>query len=276
MRGRVQSKAGLALALVAAPAAVSAQAPQDDLFGAPGARFGWAVSTGVEVSSGRFGGSSATQVLGAPVLASLGLGGWTLSAQSGLISTWFDTQGTEERTFTLPRRGRSITVPVPVTVSDSTTGLADTSLSARYEHVLGPAYLAGSGAVKLPTASRSRGLGTGEVDFSVSGEVGGLGDLAPFAGGGYQFLGSPPSIELANTPFAYAGLDWRANDTFSLTGVYEYAASPLAALQDVHQLSATARIQLSKRVRLDVTAGAGLSEGAPDVLGGLRLVLHSR
>lgn len=265
------------LAVLASPAAALAQAPEDDLIGSLGQRFGWALSSGVSITSGRFGNETGVTTLTAPVIFSVGYEGFTVSASTGVISSWFSAPGTVERTVRLPPRfgGRVVTLPLPGLVESHATGLADTQLSARYEHLLGPAYVAAGASVKLPTASRARGLGTGETDFSLLGEVGAVGPIAPFFGGGYDFLGSPLDLPLRDSPFAYAGLDWRASKRLSLTGQYEFARSPAAALQDAHQLGATLRWRMTQRLRLDVNAGAGLSAGAPDAFGGLRLVLQS-
>jgi len=264
-----------ALALAAAPSVGWAQSPQDDLIGEVGSRLGWAISTGVDASTGRFGGADRITTLTAPLSFSAGYKGFSASVTGGLIATWFSEPGLGERQIRLPPRfgGRTISVPTPITVAASEAGAADTTLAGRYEHLAGPVYLAAGASVKLPTASPERGLGTGEFDYSLSGELGGLWRLSPYAGGGYDFLGSPEGLPLRDSPFAYAGLDWAASERISLTGQYDYARSPSAALADSHQIGATLRWRVRERVRLDFSAARGLSDGAPDVSGGLRLVL---
>lgn len=268
----------VALAVLATPSAAFAQAPQDDLVGSVGERVGWALSTGVDAATGRFGGADRITTLTVPVTLSAGWQGFSFTVSGGVISSWFSEPGVGERQVRLPPRfgGRVVSVPVPITVDASATGVTDTTLGARYEHLIGPAYLAAGASVKLPTASAERGLGTGETDVGVSGEIGGVGRLSPYVGAGYDFLGSPEGLPLRDSPFAYAGLDFQATERVALTGQYDYARSPTAELADSHQISGTVRWRVRERVRLDFNAGAGLSDGAPDVSGGLRLVFSSR
>lgn len=265
-------------AMAATPGVASAQSPENDLIGKVGDRVGWAISTGLDASTGRFGGVNRLTTLAAPTTLSAGWNGLTVSVTGGVISSWFSETVQGTRDVRLPPRfgGRIVTAPTVLTVRTNATGASDTIVAGRYERVLGPAYLAGGASVKAPTASRERGLGTGKTDFSVSGEVGGVARLAPYAGGGYDFLGSPEGLPLRDSPFAYVGLDWQATERVALTGQYDYARSPTANLADSHQLGATLRWGLHERVRLDFNAAAGLSDGAADVSGGLRLVFHSR
>ena len=56
--------------------------------------------------------------------------------------------------------------------------------------------LALTGSAKLPTASASRGLGTGKADYSVVAEAAVPGKVTPFAAGGPHLVGQTPGLYL--------------------------------------------------------------------------------
>jgi hypothetical protein len=100
------------------------------------------------------------------------------------------------------------------TVKTSESGLGDITLGVTrlLGPVLGPVEIDLSARVKLPTASESKGLGTGETDYLAQADF--YYSLEPavlFATTGYRVLGDNAQLPLENAFFTSAGLLLRLN-----------------------------------------------------------------
>lgn len=157
-------------------------------------------------------------------------------------------------------------------------GLGDARLGLAYtipRESLGGIALSLSGQAKLPTASRAKGLGTGEADLSVGAEVSTrIGRVVPFGALGYTVPGDPSGYSLRNSVSARAGaivgLSGRTEAQFS----YDYARSVSALVPDERQITTGLTSAVSKRVSVGLQGSAGLSNGSPDVSAGLRIGLR--
>ena len=66
-------------------------------------------------------------------------------------------------------------------------GIGDLSLNAAYQLPVSGVNASLGASVKLPTASRNKGLGTGKVDYGLSGQLSRkMGSIVPFVGAGYS------------------------------------------------------------------------------------------
>jgi hypothetical protein len=121
------------------------------------------------------------------------------------------------------------------------------------------------GSVKLPTASESKGLGTGEVDAGIAVELGRYAGSTYYYGRvGYTAVGEPSGADFDN-PFLYeGGLGFNASPevylSFSLEGrtsIDDDVDNPLEAV-----------VSGDYRLRRDLSLYgyllAGLSDGSPD------------
>ena len=132
--------------------------------------------------------------------------------------------------------------------------------------------LALTGELKLPTASASRGIGTGEVDVAAGAEASRtFGAITPFVGISYTIPGDPEGYELRDSFAARGGL--LARLTPGLQGIFAYgfaqSLSPLVPAEQ--QLSTALDVALSGRMSLGLHGSAGLSAGAADFGAGVRL-----
>lgn len=148
------------------------------------------------------------------------------------------------------------------------SGLGDVWAEGRYKiHGTGDApdvspYV----KVKFGTASRTKGLGTGENDYEA-----GLGfewavgkRTFPFLDAGYRLLGSPPGRNLRNI-FTYdGGVTWKVDEKNFLTGMY----SGHEASQVGFASSADAIVAWNHETRpgtgYQLYADKGLSNGSPN------------
>lgn len=152
-------------------------------------------------------------------------------------------------------------------------GLGDATLQATYDMpVAGFAASLGAG-LKLPTASRAKGLGTGKVDYAVNAQVAPAlaGGITPFAAVGYTILGKPDDFAVRNILSGTAGTRVALSPRASAALSYSYAQSASRTLADRQSLGLGLGVDLGRKMQLGVQGEAGLSRGAPDMKVGLRI-----
>jgi hypothetical protein len=128
------------------------------------------------------------------------------------------------------------------------------------------------GVVKFPTASRSKGLGTGEFDFGFEGDLTWvLGRFLPFATAGFRYLGSPPDAHLDNVFVGSLGGLYRILDQLSVGLLLDYRSSPSPSTGQRLDLVPYISWIFVPPWSLDGYVSAGLAEGSPDVGVGFQL-----
>lgn len=116
--------------------------------------------------------------------------------------------------------------------------------------------------VKLPTASSSKGLGTGETDVTLGAEVSQtFGVVTLFAGGAYRFKGGGAFRDVL---LATGGASVRFSQSLSAGVAYDFREASTGAVPDSHELSPFLSLRLSDHVKLTPYGVIGLSNGAPD------------
>jgi len=230
------------------------------------------ISTGVEYTTGNYGGDGDTDVLLVPLSIGLNSEKWTLRASL----PYLDIQG--------PGLFLGEDIPILRDVSnpvrggmDSVSGFGDLSLTAGRIFDLsssGDLQFELSGRVKLPTAKLEDGLSTGETDFNISGSLIKMADNWSFFGdAGYRFTGNPEGIVLNDTPFAAIGASYTTTSGLNIGAAYDYSAAALSDVDDAHELSAWVSVRVHKKARLQFYGIAGLSDGGPSQGGGVTLRL---
>jgi hypothetical protein len=216
------------------------------------------VTSGIDYSSGDYGTGVDTNILVVPVSARIKTGNlrftgtmpWVrIDGSSGVVG---DGNG-----------GVIIDPNAPRTVR---SGFGDLTLGAAYaipEERLGLG-LDLSARVKVPTASRAKGLGTGKTDVTVGAELSKtFGKITPFASVGYRFLGDPDGLDLRDGWTASGGATVVLG-TSSLILSYDYRASSSAFSKDSQEVFGAFSTPLGQRLTLTTYGSAGLSDGAPD------------
>lgn len=125
--------------------------------------------------------------------------------------------------------------------------------------------------LKIPTASSSQRLGTGQVDYAVQGDL--YKTIAKFtlsATFGYRILGNPSNITFHNVFYGAAGAGYRLSDTITLGASYNMGQSPVR-LQDSRDLTVYLSQRVSNHFRLNIYGLKGFAERSPDWGGGLNL-----
>jgi hypothetical protein len=125
--------------------------------------------------------------------------------------------------------------------------------------------------VKIPTASKSKGLGTGHTDVTLQTEITEtIGPVSVFGGVGYRFKGGSRYDDIV---VAGAGASLRFARSFSAGVAYDFREAATSATDDSHEIVPFMSIRMSERFRLGPYAVFGLSDGSPDYGGGLTLTV---
>ena len=148
------------------------------------------------------------------------------------------------------------------------SGIGDLSLTGRFrlpEDSLAGFELDLMGRVKLPTASRRKGLGTGEVDYALGAEVSRkFGKFEPFVSAQYRINGDPPDRNYRDTVAASIGTSVRLSGRTRASIAYDYSQSRVRGRSASQMLDAGLSMPLAKGLRLSGDAAIGLSKNAPD------------
>ncbi len=164
----------------------------------------------------------------------------------------------------------------PTTQTNNVTreGIGDLALQAGYQLPLGSVNAFIAGNVKVPTASREKALGTGEVDYGVSGQLSRrFGEVIPFVSAGYTITGEPEGFDVRNTVSGSAGSHFLLGQKSSATLSYNYEQSATQNVSDRQSVGVGFATGLSSQLQLGINARAGLSDDAPDASVGLNLGL---
>lgn len=235
----------------------------------------FSLGTGLNYSSGSYGGSDSTKVLSIPLTARYESGPWTLRGTIPYLRIEgpavvpgvgrVENAGGSADTLlgTLRGSGRQRRAAEPDTVS----GIGDSFASATYT-VYGAGNRNGvglSGRVKLPTGDETQGLGTGSTDFALSADAFQREDRNTyFAGIGYTFFGSSPIVVLEDVANGSLGLTHRLDDADSIGAAFDLrmGGSPGPAPQ--RELSGFWTHRIDRHWRTQAYLLKGFARGSPD------------
>jgi len=157
-----------------------------------------------------------------------------------------------------------------VSGADGGSGLGDIILKGRYYAVeqdgLLP-FIDLVGSVKFPTADEDKGLGTGEVDFTVLTEFARrLSNdawiaLAEF---GYTFVGEPSGYDVDNRWIYSVGLAYEVDPEVTLSGYFDGRTAIIDGKDDPLSILLVGEYKYRRDLRFDGMLEFGLNDGAPD------------
>ena len=244
----------LSLIAVASPAAAQQSSDSSDQKSTS-----LSFTTGVDYSSGNYGLADKTKILVVPIVARLLAGDVAVTGSIPYVR--LETPGG----VVLGPDGNPI--PGVPSAGGKTNGFGDVSLGAKYtvpEKLVGGVDLSVGGKVKLPTASKSKGLTTGKTDFAATIEAGyTFGTVSPFLEVGYRWLGDPTGVDLRDGPTLSVGSSFAFGQTVVITS-YDYARSATASTKDSNELFGGVAVPVGKRLTLTGYGTKGLSNGSPD------------
>ncbi|KEQ52460.1 transporter [Sphingobium chlorophenolicum] len=250
-----------ALAQIAAqsgPQTAQAEEPSTGLSTALSTGGGLTAITGVDYSSGDYGTGSDTHILVVPMSLRYRTGQLRFTA----TLPWLRINGSSA----IVGSGSGGVIIDPNAPRTTRSGLGDLTLGIGYqipEEQLGFG-LDLSARVKLPTASRSRALGTGKTDVAVAAEISrSLGAITPFANVGYRMPGDPSGLDLHNAWTASGGASVMLGKS-ALIASYDYRESTSDFARDSQELFGAFSSPVAEKLIFTLYGTAGLSQGAAD------------
>lgn len=236
------------------------------------ARADFAVSTGYDYTTGKYGYTEATKISTWNATAEYTYEAWSarvympherITSPVGTVII----AGRPRLTARLNARNQGKT--------ETVSGLGDVETSISYDaaHKSEKGWSAVfTGTVKFATADEEEGLGTGKRDFGLGFNLSrNIGHLTPSVGFGYRVVGKPEGSDLKNYAYGSVGLGWWATDTTNLNLSFDtYQASSKSSGVD-NEISLGLNQNLGKHWDVEVHALAGLSTNAPDYGAGTSL-----
>jgi len=164
-------------------------------------------------------------------------------------------------------------VPLPLPLKNR-GGLGDTTIAIAYALPLGQSlWLEPRGRVKLPTASTSKGIGTGKVDITLAADlVGTFGPATLYAGARRRFLGHSVRFPLRDGWGLSGGGSYQVSPAVVVGADYDWLQSATPGRGPISEASAWISLRLNHTLRLQAYGGTGLSSRSADSLAGLTLV----
>lgn len=160
-----------------------------------------------------------------------------------------------------------------VPVNSKRSGLGDVVIAATYSFDLGSnLFIDASGKIKVPTASTSKRLGTGEVDVTTALDV--VKEFGPatiYVHGRRKFAGKPTGSVIRSTWGAGAGASIRASKTLSIGADYDWQQSSLIGNLATRDVTGWASFRLNRRLNMSLFASTGLNSNSADFAGGLSI-----
>jgi len=156
----------------------------------------------------------------------------------------------------------------------SASGVGDVSFATTYTFSWKPErlYLDLIGRVRFPTGDDDEGLGSGETDFvALASLTKEFESVTIYADAGRRFLGRSPARPREDGWLLSAGLSTPLGGTTEVGTSVDWREAAYDGATDPAEVSAYVRFDISKEVRVNVYAFAGLSDGSPDGGAGLTL-----
>lgn len=218
-------------------------------------------STGIEYSSGTYGGTADIEDLYIPIIARLDYERVSFQLTVPYLSvrapdgTTLTDLGDEPISGSGPIRTES-------GLGDVIAGLTLYDVFYSAEHGVA---LDLTGKVKFGTADDSRGLGTGEQDYTLRADLFKFFEQFTLLGSaGYKLRGDPPGLDLKNVFLGSVGGVYSMTDTSRFGLIYDYREAALVDSDPVSELSAFLSKRLTDSWQIQFYAFTGFSESSAD------------
>jgi len=224
-------------------------------------------STGVEYSSGEYGGEEETEVIAVPFGVRLTVDEWTFRASA----SYLDVTGPAD----ISENGESSEAPGVVVRDGSDQGFGDTTLSLEraFRQIGGSdVYAAITARVRLPSGDEAKGLGVGAVDYALVSEVGISNDYgAAYVTAGYRFLGERDNgPERQDGMLAGVGAWLPVGNRMRVGALGNWRQASVDGADDPASAGAFVSYRVAERLRVTITGTGGLSDASPDYVAGIR------
>ncbi len=227
-------------------------------------------ASGVEFSSGDYGGTEDTEVVRVPLIARFITDNWDFRVSAPYLSVTGPANVADPDD---PNGGTIVR-------TGTETGIGDTTLEVtrNFKELGGSdAYVDVTAWARLPTGDDARGLGNGATDYALIGEVGTSGDNGgAFVSAGRRFLGDDGGATPREDGWqarlgGWVGLGERTR----LGGAYTWREASRQGRKDPSDVGAYVSFRMLDQLVLAINGGVGLSDASADYRAGVRLTWRS-
>lgn len=216
------------------------------------------LGVGFDYTAGKYGDTTSTSILEVPVVGRYQSDNVTLM----LTVPYISVTGPGGVIQGIGRVGRATTR----TTTATSSGLGDVVASAGYTvHSSDALALDVFGNVKFGTADATKGLGTGENDYSA--QVDGYYTLAQttmFATAGYKVYGSTAAIPLDNAPYGALGVSQDLGDKTSAGARLDIEKSPSVFEEDQRYMTVFVSQEVSNKTYVRAHLMKGFTNSTAD------------
>ncbi len=226
------------------------------------------VATGFDSTSGNYGTTSNTSILTIPVIGKYETDSWLFKLTVPYIRV-------TSVSGVIPGVGVGPMKKAATVNATTQSGLGDVVAAGTYFAIEGDEEMPGldlTAKIKLPTADKNAGLGTGETDYAIQADVYQSMDKVTLMGAiGRKFLGSSAILPLNDIFYGSVGVSYRASDNVSVGGSLDAAQASSASGSNVLELSAYISRKIDKTKKIQAYILKGFADGSPDT--GLGMLL---
>lgn len=222
------------------------------------------LTTGFDYSTGKYGGTTSTNILYVPVTGKMQFDYLYLKLTVPYIS--ISSTGDVVRGV-----GKVKTTTTTKTTTQS--GLGDVVASAGYTVFESDSLMLDiAGKIKFGTADAGKNLGTGENDYSA--QVDGFYTLQKntlFATAGYKVIGAPVGVSVNNIVFGTLGFSRKTSENISVGAMLDAAQASSDLSPGTREVSVFVSNKINSTLRAQAYLLKGFSDSSPDLGGGIML-----
>lgn len=223
----------------------------------------YSVSSGVDYSSGDYGATLDTDIVYVPLSLKYKTDRWSTK----LTVPYISIKGPGN---VRPEVGSVTTSNATRTTESGLGDIVAAGTYTVYENLDTNFFIDLTGKIKFGTADEGKGLGTGEMDYTVQADfMKVIGDFTPMAGFGYKMLGDSSTLTLNNVKLWNVGLDYKVNDKLNIGAFYDWRERASRSGKNQQDASVYASYKVNSNLKLQPYAGTGLTDGSPDLNIGL-------
>lgn len=216
------------------------------------------LSTGFDFSSGKYGGTSSTNILSIPVTGKIRFDDHFFKLTIPYIRVSSSGGVVTQKLGPFKSASKSTTV--------TQSGLGDITASAGYTFYEGDSLaLDLVGNVKFGTANPDKNLGTGMNDYSVQiDSYYGIKLISLFATAGYKIIGAPEGVSVRNIAYGTVGISQKLSDTASVGIALDAAQTSNELYPGTRELTVFISKKLSKTAKISAYILKGFTDSSPD------------
>ena len=234
------------------------------VFASPAAaQSGFSLTTGVDVSTGKYGGSSSTDIVYVPFTGKYEIDKWVFKLTVPYILV--TGPGNVVRDIGIVKGRKAGTRKTESGLGDVVAGVTRNIIDIDSTGTLVDL----TGKVKFGTADAGKGLGTGQNDYAIQGDVTQrvTSAISVFGSLGYKWIGSPAGAQLSNVVYGEAGAAFRISEDFRV-GAFVDASQAPSTSGPQREVTGYVTEQLTNRFKAQAYVVHGFANGSPDWGGG--------